>query len=198
MNMNTHAQGVAGILRTEIEAWRRANTITCMSREAFAAMVMEAHQALGGEAATGVEFTFSGDTYTQAKKAAQKLFRWLDADGTLPAGMVQSILHALPMDVRLDVLNQMLCPMGISARAADCDSSTDLDVPRHLRAVMKEAGEAQMALVNLGPNASDTDLLGAHKELTEAAQACENAARDTMAKVVARQALARASELASK
>jgi hypothetical protein len=54
-----------------------------------------------------------------------------------------------------------------------------------------------MALVNLPADASDADLLGAHKELTEAAQACENAARDAMAKVVARQTVARAASTAS-
>jgi hypothetical protein len=195
MNMHPHVQGIASILRAEIEAWRRAGNI---SREGLAASVMEAHQALGGESATGVDFSFVGDTYTQAKKAAQKLFRWLDDGGTLPAGVVSSILFALPIDARLHILNQMLCPLGVSARAADCAVEADLDVSRHLRGVMKEAGEAQMALVNLGPSASDADLLDAHKELTEAAQACDNAARDAMAKVVARQTLARVSESASK
>jgi hypothetical protein len=194
MNINPHNQGIAAVLRAEIEAWRRAGNI---SREAVAAMVMDAHAALGGEASTGVDFSFVGDTYTQAKKGAQKLFRWLDADGTLPAGMVQSILAALPLDVRLHCLNQMFCPLGVEVRQVGRGADGNLDVSAHLRAVMKEAGEAQMALVNLPADASDADLLGAHKELTEAAQACENAARDTMAKVVARQTVARAASTAS-
>jgi len=194
MNINPHNQGIASVLRAEIEAWRRAGNI---SREAVAAMVMDAHASLGGEAVTGVEFSFVGDTYTQAKKGAQKLFRWLDADGTLPAGMVQSILAALPQDVRLHCLNQMFCSMGVEVRQAGRGTDGDLDVSAHLRSVMKEAGEAQLALVNLPGDASDADLLGAHKELTEAAQACENAARDTMAKVVVRQAMARAASSAS-
>jgi len=188
-------QSPVSILRAEIEAWRTASR---MSREAVAIAIVEAHQASGADLATELSFDYEGsDTFARARKSAQKIFRWLD-EGNLPANMIPSILDALPMEVRLRALNQMLCPMGVSARAADCDSSTDLDVPHHLRAVMKEAGEAQMALLNLGPGASDNDLLGAHKELTEAAQACENAARDTMAKVVARQALARASEATSK
>lgn len=189
MNINPHNSSMASILRAEIECWRRAGTI---SREAVAAAVLDAHQALGGEAATGVEFSFVGDTYTQAKKAAQKLFRWLDVDGTLPAGAVPSILAALPLDVRLHCMNQMFCTMGVSVRAAERNSATDMDVSGHLRVVLKEVGEAQVALVNLVPNASNADLLGAHKELTEAAQACESAARDAMATVVARQAVARA------
>jgi hypothetical protein len=188
-------QSPTAILRAEIEAWRTAGR---MSREAVAIAIVEAHQASGADLATELSFDYEGsDTFARARKSAQKIFRWLD-EGSLPANMILSILAALPPDVSLRALNKMLCPMSITACAADCDSPADLDVPRHLRAVMKEAGEAQMALVNLSPNASDTDLLDAHKELTEAAQACENAARDTMAEVVARQALARASESASK
>jgi hypothetical protein len=193
MNINPHNQGIANVLRAEIEAWRRAGNI---SREAVAAMVMEAHAGLGGEAVTGVDFSFVGDTYTQAKKGAQKLFRWLDDGSTLPAAMVQSILAALPVDVRLHCLNQMFCSMGFEVRQVGRGAG-ELDVSTHLRTVMKEAGEAQMALVNLPADASDADLLGAHKELTEAAQACENAARDAMAKVVARQTMARAAAATS-
>jgi hypothetical protein len=188
MNMHPHTQGIASTLRAEIEAWRRANSIACMSREAFAAMVMGEHDKLGGEAVTGVEFSFVGDTYTQAKKAAQKLFRWLDVDGTLPAGIVPSILAALPLEVRLCILNKMLCPMGISARAAECSSPVATDFSTHLRRVMKESGEAQMALVNLPADASDEQLLDAHRELVEASQACERAAQDAAARVAARQA----------
>lgn len=194
MNIKPHNQGIANVLRAQIEAWRRAGNV---SREAVAAMVMDAHAALGGEAATGVDFSFVGDTYTQAKKGAQKLFRWLDDGSTLPAAMVQSILAALPADVRLHCLNQMFCSMGVEVRQVGANADSDLNVSAHLRSVMKEAGEAQMALVNLPVDASDADLLGAHKELTEAAQACENAARDAMSVVVARQAMARAAATTS-
>jgi len=183
------------ILRAEIEAWRTAGR---MSREAVAIAIVEKHKASGADLATELSFDYEGsDTFARARKSAQKIFRWLD-EGNLPANMIPSILSALPSDVQLRALNQMLCPMGISARAADCAPVPSMDVSTHLRAVMKEAGEAQLALVGLGPDASDSELLGAHKELVEAAQACENAARDAMATVAARQAVARASESASK
>lgn len=190
MNTRPHAQGIANILRTEIEDWRRAGNL---SREAVAAGVIDAHQALGGEAATGVDFNFVGDAYAQAKKAAQKLFRWLDVDGTLPAGIVPSILQSLPVDVSLSILNKLLCPMGISARAADCAAPAAANFSMHLRCVMKESSEAQMALVNLPEDASDDQLLDAHRELIEASQACERAAQDAAARVAARQAPAGAS-----
>jgi hypothetical protein len=188
-------QSPTALLRAEIEAWR---TACRMSREAVAIAIVDAHVASGADAATDISLDFgSGDAFDRARKAAQKIFRWLD-EGHLPANMIPSILAALPIERRLNFLNQMLCPLGASARAADCDAAADLDVSRHLRAVMKESGEAQMALVSLSANASDADLLDAAKELTEASQACDNAARDAMAKVVARQTLARVSESASK
>jgi hypothetical protein len=112
--------------------------------------------------------------------------------------MIPSILAALPIERRLQCLGQMFCPMGIEVRQAGLGCDGELDVAGHLPRVMKEAGEAQLALVNLPAEASDAQLLGAHKELTEAAQACESAAHDVMAKVVARQAMARASEPVSK
>jgi hypothetical protein len=198
MNIKPHAQGIASILRTEIEAWRRATSVANVSREAVADMVMTAHQALGGEAATGVEFSFVGDTYTKAKKAAQKLYRWLDADGALPADMLPSILAALPMEQRLSYLSQILCPLGIEARQIGSDCDGGLDVPSHLRTVMKEGNEAQLALVTLSAAASETELLAAHNELVEAAQVSECAAKALMAEIVARRAVRQAFTSSSK
>jgi len=185
MNMNTHAHGVAGILRTEIEAWRRANTITCMSREAFAAMVMEAHQAMGGEAATGVEFTFSGDTYTQAKKAAQKLWRWLDEGSPLPAGMVPSILAALPIDVKLHCLNQMYRPLGIEAHSLAPVAPAPFDGMRHLQEMIKEGAEAKAALVTAAMQQTPEALKHAIKEVGESIEADTAAKRSLEAALLA-------------
>jgi hypothetical protein len=168
MNMHPHAQGIASILRTEIEAWRRANSIACISREAFAAMVMESHEALGGEAATGVEFSFVGDTYTQAKKAAQKLYRWLDTDGTLPAGIVPSILAALPLDVRLHCLNQMFRPLGIEARSLEATRPARFDGLAHAQAMIKENSEAQSAVVKAASAQTPDSIQHAIKEVSEA------------------------------
>lgn len=176
----------AAILRAEIEAWRTAGR---MSREAVAIAIVEAHQALGADLATEISFDFEGDTFAKARKSAQKIFRWLD-EGNLPANLIPSIIAALPDELRLRCLSQMFCPMGIEVRAVAGDAPAELDVPTHLRAVMKESSEAQLALVNLAPNASNEVLLAVHKELVESAQASENAARDVMATLFARQAVA--------
>ncbi|TQK10209.1 hypothetical protein [Herbaspirillum sp. SJZ107] len=185
MNMNTHASSVAGILRTEIEAWRRANTITCMSREAFAAMVMESHQALGGEAATGVDFTFSGDTYTQAKKAAQKLFRWLDEGCPLPAGIVPSILAALPLDVKLHCLNQMYRPIGVESHSLASVTPAPFNAMHHLQNMIKEGAEAKAALVTASIQQTPEALQHAIKEVSESIEADTAAKRSLEAALLA-------------
>jgi hypothetical protein len=177
MNMHPHAQGIASILRTEIEGYRRANSIACVSREAFAAMVMEEHAKQGGEAATGVEFSFVGDTYTQAKKAAQKLYRWLDADGTLPAGIVPSILAALPLDVKLHCLNQFLRPLGIEARSLEAAAPAHFDGLGHLQAMIKENSEAQSAVVKAASTQKPDDIRVAIKEVSESIQVDVDAKR---------------------
>jgi hypothetical protein len=194
MKQAPQTQAPVAILRAEIEAWRTASR---MSREAVAIVIVEAHEAGGADAATEILFDFGGDAFDRARKSAQKIFRWLD-EGNLPANMIPSILAALPMERRLNCLGQMFCPMGIEVRHVGAGGDGSLDVAAHLPRVMKEAGEAQLALVHLPADASDADLLAAHKELTEAAQACENAARDAMAVIVARQTVARAAESASK
>lgn len=200
MKNNIQKQSLVEILRGTIEAWRRSSGT--MSREAVAICVTEVHEAMGADAATGISFESAGkDCYTRAKSAAQKLYRWLGGDdeqeAKLPANMLPSILAALPMEQRLEFLNQVLCPLGVEARAVGCDVGARLDVSSHLRSVMKESGEAQLALVSLPTSASVSDLLDAHSELVEASQANERAACALMAEITARQALDRAAASSS-
>lgn len=186
MNRALQFQAPVAILRAEIEAWRTENR---MSREAVAIVIIEAHKASGADVATEISFDFpGGDAYDRAKKSAQKIFRWLD-EGNLPAQLVPSILAALPVERRLACLSQMYCNLGVQVRPIDAGTVETINLPAHLPKVMKEATEAQLALVNLPPDASDAVLLGVHKELTDAEQACANAARDVMATVTARQAV---------
>jgi len=168
MNISPRAQTIAGVLRTEIEAWRRAEKL---SREAVGVMVMEAHQRMGGEAATGVDFGFVGDTYDQAKKAAQKLFRWLDAEGALPANIVPAILAALPADVSLHCMNQILRPLGAEAHSLEQVAPARFDGMGHLQSMIKESAEAQSAVVIAATVQTPDSIRVAIKEVAESIQA---------------------------
>lgn len=168
MNINPQPSGIASVLRTEIEAWRRVGNT---SREAFAVMVMEEYAKQGGEGATGVDFDFVGDTYTQAKKAAQKLFRWLDIDGVLPASIVPCILGALPLDVRLHCMNQALRSLGMEVRIREAIAPGHFDGFGHLQAMIKESSEAQTAVVLATNEPTPARIKSAIKEVREAVAA---------------------------
>lgn len=200
MKKRLQKQSLVEMLRSTVEGWRCGGRP--MSREAVAVTVIEAHDAIGAEALTGIGFESAGkDCHSRAKTAAQKLYRWLGGDdeqeAKLPANMLPTILAALPMEQRLDFLNQVLCQLGIEARAIGRDAVGSLDVSRHLCTVMKEGNEAQLALATLRPDASESALLAAANELVESAQAHEAAASDLMAAIAARQALDRAATLSS-
>lgn len=188
--MNIQNQSLVEILRSAIEAWR---TTQRMSREAVAIAIVEAHLVYAVGSATEIAFEFGGsDAYDRAKKSAQKIFRWLD-EGGLPANMIPSILAALPPEQRLAAMNQILCPLGIEARAADQAPAIGFDPLKHLKNIAKESAEGKLALIQIGAEASEEQLLQARAELTEAAVAYQAAADDVTAEVHARRELARAS-----
>lgn len=180
MNINPQPQGIASVLRAEIEAWRRVGNT---SREAFAVMVMEEYARQGGEVATGVDFNFVGDTYSQAKKAAQKLFRWLDVDGTLPAAMVPCLLAALPLDVRLHCMNLALRSLGMEVRVRESVTPGHFDGFGHLRAMIKESSEAQTAVVLATNDPTPAHIKSAIKEVREAIEADQSTLIDLEAEL---------------
>jgi len=190
MKLNTHSPNVETVLRAEIEEWQRDSR---GSRQAVAIAVMEAHAARDQERMTGIDFSFLGDAYDASKKAAQKLFRWLDSNGALPANMLPTILKVMPLDRALHCLNQILLPLGIEARAIEQAPSKQFDSRKHLLTVMKEGGDGNMALINLGSEASVFDLQFALKEITEAERAYGDAASEIRAELTTRQAMARIS-----
>lgn len=159
MKSSLQHQSPSGILRAAIEAWREDKRL---SREAVAVLVMEARDAIGAAATT--DFTFDGDTYDKAKKAAQKLYRWLD-DGALPANMIPCVMAALPLDVRRHCADSILRPLGLTVSDIDLQCQIDLDASAHLSDLIKEGAEAQMALVAVRPGAPLHTLESARKEV---------------------------------
>lgn len=185
MKSSPQNQTVAAAFRAEIEGWRTANR---MSRESVAIAIVEAHEQTGFDAATEIDFEFSGsDAYDRAKKSAQKIFRWLD-EGNLPANMLTSILAALPLDLRLHCLNAILRPIGIEAKSAEAVDVAGFDAAADLKAMMKEATEAQLALVGLNPHSSVEELKKALREVEESQEADAQTARHLKAAIAAREA----------
>jgi hypothetical protein len=172
--MKRDIQSPTAILRAEIEAWRTANRL---SREGVAIMILDAHEKSGADIATEINFDFGGDSYERAKKAAQKIFRWLD-EGNLPANMLPSILAALPTDLRLHCMNEMFRPLGVTARSSEVTDGADFDAAQHASALVRENSEGVVALLAAGANPTPSQLKAALKEVSdvrETASATERA-----------------------
>jgi hypothetical protein len=169
MKSNPQPQAATSILRTVIESWRNA---TGKSRESIAISVMEAHAALGAEIATGITFD-SGktDAYDRAKTAAQKLYRWLDEAGNLPADMLMSVVAILPADLQLHVMNQIMRPLALEARSTEQTTEGGLDAATLASSLVKEQSEAVVAVLAAGNCQTPEALHSARKEAVDLVEA---------------------------
>lgn len=157
-----------GILRDAVEVWRKQNG---WSRETAAQMIVEAHERLGFEQASGIVFDpHTRDAYARMKVNADRIFRWLDDltkdNNLLPANFIQSILAALPADLRMHTVDRMLMPLGLACRdLGDALAEHPLGM---LREMLAEAAEAENAVAALLDGADPGELEIAHKELSDA------------------------------
>lgn len=115
MRNESHKTKLA-ILSDHVDLWRQR----AGSRETVALQIVEAHKAWGGDKLPRLEFDMTGDAFTAAKNAADRIFRWLD-DRTkdtnlMPANVERSILAAMPVDIRLSYLNEWLGAVDVSVR----------------------------------------------------------------------------------
>lgn len=175
-------QAPVAILRAEVEAYRTASRL---SREAVAIAIVEEHEKSGADAATEISFEFANsDAYDRAKKSAQKIYRWLD-EGNLSANMLPSILAALPMDLRLHVLNQVLRPLGVEVRGCEDVEGVGFNAMGDLKVMMKEGAEAQMAVLGLSADSSIEELKKALREVEESREADARTAQHIKAAIAA-------------
>ena len=131
-----------------VDQWReRAG-----SRETVAVAIVETHVAAGFNTRAKLHFDTQGDAFTLAKNAADRIFRWLDdktKDGNfMPPNFEDSILLAMPEDLRLGYLNEWLRLFGMAAKGLH-DSSESATPSQLLPGLIKESSEATLALASL-------------------------------------------------
>lgn len=168
--MRSLSQTLIGILREEIADHRRIHQL---SRETVAQSVVEAHEALGADASTGIRFEPKTlDAFERTKVNADRVFRWLD-DSTkdnnlLPANFLVSLLAGLPDDVRRRALDRILLPLGFAVRALGEGQGAAPVSAAGVVALIREQSEAAAAVTGLlgehGPGA----LAEARREVAEA------------------------------
>ncbi|QXX78989.1 hypothetical protein HC956_08150 [Alcaligenes faecalis] len=158
------------------------------SREAVALAIVETHQRHGLESSSKIRFETAGDTFTLAKNAADRIFRWLDDqtkdNNYMPANFEQSILLAMPEDLRYAYVNEMLRPLGFSARKFIFCFGQEFDVVDRVKAINKEGSEAMAAVLNLSQDSSLDAMEAAHKELSESI-GTQRAARSALEEQIA-------------
>lgn len=161
-------------LMTYVDMWReRAG-----SREAVALAIVEAHVGAGYNTRAKLHFEVTGDTFTRAKNAADRIFRWLDdktKDGNfMPPNFEDSILLAMPADLRLSYLNEWLGQFDMRAKGI-YEGVSDGCAVTHLKSVSKESAEATAAMADLLDGDTPAELEAADRELAEQEEAVRKA-----------------------
>lgn len=169
------------VLFFHVEAYRRDAYLT---REDFAQDVVNAHEAIGGGEVTGVVFdnvqrASVDDDDRRRRTNANKVFRWLD-DSTkdrnyLHINLFPSILAALPLDRRVACLNEMFMPVCVVTKPLASEAGCDIPASMMLQTILKECGEAQLAVADLIDGATKPELVKAQKEIGEAVHTLKQA-----------------------
>lgn len=168
--MRSVSQTLIGILREEIAEYRRIHRL---SRETVAASIVEAHEALGADASTGIRFEPKTlDAFERTKVNADRIFRWLD-DSTkdvnlLPANFLVSLLTGLPEEVRRRALDRILLPLGFAVRELGEEQGGAPVSARGVAALIREQSEAAAAATGLLGEHGPTALVDARREVAEA------------------------------
>src|SRR5690606_35127354 len=162
------------LLAHYVDQWReRAG-----SRETVAVAIVETHVGAGFNTRAKLHFDTQGDAFTLAKNAADRIFRWLDdktKDGNfMPANFEDSILLAMPQDLRLGYLNDWLAGIGMKAKGIETVEESGCPV-EHLKSISKESAEATSALAELLDGDTEAELARADRELAEQEEAVRKA-----------------------
>jgi hypothetical protein len=127
-----------GIIRDHIAAWRKAHG---WSRETAAAEIVAAHERIGGHLSGVIVFDKNGDAYATQKNHADRIWRWLDDESKennlMPANFENSILAALPLERRVDLLNEILAQIDCAARARHHDADAQLNAHELVQTIMR-------------------------------------------------------------
>ena len=176
---------VIGIFRETIEAWRKREG---WSRETVCQLIVEAHERIDGPAATGIHFDPpTRDMFERQKVNAERIFRWLDDvskdKNLLPPNFQPSIEAAFPVDVLLDFFTARLRGRGIEVCTSKSSGADGFDVNQHIAGLAKEAAEATISLLDVGPAATLPSLERAAKEVKDVEETAINARRAINAEI---------------
>lgn len=156
-------------IRDSVEDWRKRNE---WSRETAAQLIVEAHEQRGAHRVSGIVFDPpTRDAFERVKVNADRVFRWLD-DVTkdrnhLPTNFIPSILAALPSDLRMHLVNDLLRSNGMACRQTATETEVS-PITILLRSMMVETAQADQAVAALLDGVDPGELETAQREIVEA------------------------------
>jgi hypothetical protein len=163
-------------LRGAVITWRKREG---WSREAVAQEIADQYAKGQGWLVTGFKFLDEKDTpdaYARAHANAERIFRWLDDEtkdtNLLPANIYPFILQTIPMDLRIECVNESMEPAGLAVQVVG--RGDDADLLGALKRMYKETGDANSAAVSLLDGATPEELRIAKREFTEAIAAFQD------------------------
>lgn len=187
---NVSHKTLIGTVRAAVTEWRKREG---WSRETVVQQIVEAHDEIEGPSTTGIVFDpNTRDAFDRTKVNADRVFRWLDDEGKdtnlLPANFLPSILAALPLDLKLSCLGDILRPLGVEVTSSDKEEGAGFNAAGHLVTIIKESSEAQQALVQASQSQDADTLAMAYKEVQDMQEAATSTLRSLGAELAIKRA----------
>src|SRR5690606_20530278 len=181
--MNTVSQiprkSVTAFIKDMLDGWRK---IHGWSQSTVVAEVVAAHKAIDAERSTEIVFEEErrGRDLTHCQRInMQRVYRWLESDddgpGNMPANFLPSVLAALPVDLRVQLANEILAPCGLAVRALNDADDAGFDPMEHLGRFLVEFPEAQQAMMKVAGCDSRETALATMKELDDVVRVAKEA-----------------------
>jgi hypothetical protein len=156
------------IIRDHVAAWRKSQG---WSRESAAAEIVAAHERIGGHLSGAIVFDRSADVYTTQKNHADRIWRWLDDESKdnnlMPANFENSILAALPVERRVDLLNEILAQIDCVARARHHDAKVQLNAHELVQTIMRANHRTEADAADLLDGVDPGELPRLHSSLVD-------------------------------
>lgn len=189
--MNTVSQlprkSVTAFIKDMLDGWRK---IHGWSQSTVVAEVVAAHKAIDAERSTEIVFEEErrGRDLTHCQRInMQKVYRWLESDddgpGNMPANFLPSVLAALPVDLRIQLANDILAPCGLAVRPLNAAEEGGFDPMEHLGRFLVEFPEAKQAVMKMGSCSSHETARAAMKELDDVLRVAKEARDGIEAKI---------------
>ena len=169
MQSKLHRKSWVSIVAFHVDVWKTSNK---WSRETRAEAIVSAYNRIYPNGLPGIkEFSQASDLFRRLSTDACCIFRWLDDitkdRNLLEANFLPVILEAMPEDIRLNCINDLLRPMNVVSQSISAEPVTDTFTLSSVKNLIKEGSDACQAVADLVDGETYDELVKAQQELIE-------------------------------